>query len=122
MKGIISDIYNQQEIVVDFELSETPRDMIMRLVNSEPKESIVGLFVGESEYEKLKNGGIIDSQNSTLAVFQKGRNGVILVWYKPIGEQIKNLKADGKEIRFVADRTIKCSFRGCEYNGHNESL
>ena len=104
MKGRISDLNSQHDIVVDFELSETPTDIIMRLVNSESRENVIPFFPGEREYEYIKYGEtIIESANSTFAVLQKGGDVADLVWDTPLKAQIdEQIQANSKEIRFYA--------------------
>jgi len=108
MKGKITDINESTSISFDFELSETPKAMILRLLDSQPKESMVGLFGGEDGYNETKTQGDFDTQLSSMGL-TAGSELITLVWDQPIqaqaGEQIKNLQANGKEVPFVVSIT-----------------
>jgi len=108
MKGKISDINEATSISFDFELSETPKAMILRLLGSQPKESMVGLFGGEDGYNETKTQGDFDTQNSSIGL-TVGSEVIPLVWDQPlqaqVGEQVKSLQANGKEVPFVVSIT-----------------
>jgi len=105
MKGKLSNIQNTTSISFDFELSETPKAMILRLLSSEQKEAMIGIFGGEDSYNDIKAEGDFDPKSSIGCIV----SGEVfpLTWESPlqvqIGEQIKALKADGKEVPFVAE-------------------
>jgi hypothetical protein len=108
MKGKISDINESTSITFDFELSETPKSMIFRLLASLPKDSMVGLFGGEDGYNETKAQGDFDAQNSSIGL-TSGSEVISLVWDKPlkaqVGDQVKSLQANGKEVPFVVTIT-----------------
>ena len=108
MKGKMTDINESTSISFDFELSETPKAMILRLLSSQPKESMVGLFGGEDGYNETKTQGDFDTQNSSLGL-TAGGEVINLTWDQPLqaqaGDQVKNLQASGKEVPFVVSIT-----------------
>jgi hypothetical protein len=108
MKGKISDINESTSISFDFQLSETPKAMILRLLASEQKDSMIGLFGGEDSYNETKTQGDFDTQNSSMGL-TAGSEVIPLVWDQPlqaqVGDQVKNLQANGNEIPFVASIT-----------------
>jgi len=108
MKGKISDINESTSISFDFELSETPKAMIIRLLGSQPKESMVGLFGGEEGYNEAQQQGDFDTQNSSIGL-TAGSEVIPLVWDQPLqiqaGGQVKSLQANGKEVPFVVSIT-----------------
>jgi hypothetical protein len=108
MKGKLSDINESTSISFDFELSETPKAMILRLLASQPKESMIGLFGGEDGYNETKTQGDFDTQNSSIGL-TAGSEVILLVWDQPmqaqVGEQVKTLQANGKEVPFVVSIT-----------------
>jgi len=108
MKGKLSDINESTSISFDFELSETPKAMILRLLASQPKESMIGVFGGEDGYNETKTQGDFDTQNSSIGL-TAGSEVINLVWDQPlqvqVGEQVKTLHSNGKEVPFVVNVT-----------------
>lgn len=108
MKGKLSNIEETTSVSFDFELSETPKTMILRLLSTASKEALVGIFGGEAGYNETKAEGDFDTQNSSIGL-TAGNEVMRLVWDQPLqaqaGEQIKSINASGKEIPFVANIT-----------------
>ncbi|MCL2061135.1 MAG: hypothetical protein FWH03_00715 [Firmicutes bacterium] len=106
MRGKLSDINNSTTISFDFELSETPKAMILKLIESQSKEAMIGVFGGEDGYNETKTQGDFDTQNSSIGL-TAGGEVITLAWDQPlqaqVGEQVKTLQASGKEVPFVAN-------------------
>ena len=109
MKGTLSDIYGTSINNFDFELSETPKDLILRLVSSHLKESMIALFSAESDYDETKSQNHFDTNASMFGFAPKDTIPIILSWDQPLQKQISKqaevLQASGKEIPFIANIT-----------------
>lgn len=104
MKGRLTDVNESCAVDFDFELSETPKEMVLRLLNSESKDVMQSLFNGTQAYEEAKTQGSFDTAASSIAV-KLGYDMVTLDWEETIQAQIGDkLKTfDSKEsVPFVA--------------------
>jgi molybdopterin/thiamine biosynthesis adenylyltransferase len=111
MKGKISDINASISISFEFGLSETPKSILLRLLYSQPEDSMVG-FLDSDAYNDAKAEGDFDTQSYSIG-FVAGNEVTLLDWNLPLRVQLeaqgKSLKADGDEIQFV------CRMRHCGY-------
>ena len=104
MKGKLSDVSESCSVDFEFELSETPEEMISRLLKRESQEVVQSLFNGGDGYLEAKANGSFGLAESSIAV-KLGIDLERLDWkdtlQAQIGDKLKTL--DPKEsVHFVA--------------------
>ena len=108
MKGKMTDMTNQVSVNFDFEPSETPKEIFLNLLNSQPENTMLAFCNGKPGYDEIKGSGDFDIAQSSIAI-NAGTEMVPLAWDQPLqaqaSEQIKALQAKGKEVPFVATVT-----------------
>ena len=103
MKGKLSDLNDICLVEFDFELSETPEEILLRLLQSEPQEVMQSLFRSAESYKEAKANGSFDKFDSSIGVIW-GYDAIFLDWEKTlqaqIGDKLKTL-APEERILFV---------------------